>query len=111
MLEEGEVLAEGEVVPVEATATGIIVWWIHRPGETLAGIPIVLEEGDPLCVIDAKVDGFPRDVFVGSPATGKLVKIIKEEKESVEKGEPIGEMEPYVQIPSPRPFPWGPIPT
>jgi biotin carboxyl carrier protein len=95
MFAETEVPAEGETfaVPVKATATGEIVWWLHRPEERILGERVKLEEGvSVLCVIEPKADGSSETGIVTAPVTGHLVKIIKEAGKAVKEGETIGEM-------------------
>lgn len=90
-------IGDEALVPVKATATGRIEMWYHTPGETLGDMRIGLNEGDRLCTIDARYNGFPRLAYVFAPITGYLVEIIKGNGEGVTEGETIGRMRPEDQ--------------
>lgn len=95
-----ELPTEGEtfIIPIKATATGIIQMWFYRERETLGSEILEIPEGSDLCAIEEIVNGFPRLKFVTAPVAGYIDKIIKKEKESVREGETIAEWVPAVPI-------------
>lgn len=99
MLASTEVLMEGD--PIKSRVTGTIRTWRHRPGErTRRGKRPEIERGATLCTIHyVKDNGFQGIEYVEAPVKCHLIKIIKDNGESVTEGETIGRIMPIHDVP------------